>query len=147
MSSLTAVLDFQGDLEKGFKISVMIGPENSKPHTSDKGSLPANNRLADCHGAWHEAYERFYHSRSLRAVKLTSASRNVSRANLRQRCVDTADQLVEELNRWLTHNTFGSIQQALLTTLSGQTARIILCTDDERLQGLRLRRRQGLRPG
>ncbi|MEM7066028.1 MAG: CHASE2 domain-containing protein [Cyanobacteria bacterium P01_B01_bin.77] len=134
MSSLTAVLDFQGDLEQGFKISVMIGLENSRPHISDKGSLPANQELTKWHVTWREAYNRYYTSSSLRAIKLTSASRNINRANLRQQCVDAADKLVGELNSWLTSNTFWPIYQSLLSTLTEQgTTRIILCADDERL--------------
>lgn len=136
LHSMVVILNIgKGDFETGFPVTLQILQEGTAlPSVQCIGELPQNLEIDHCYRDWQSAYRR-----SLKAARLDVPSQvtNVSSDEFFEACLEAADRLNKEMNRWLASHPFRPIEQELHMRLScHQPIRVILQTDQPQLRQL-----------
>lgn len=116
-----------GSVETGFAVFLQIWNQQDASLRTLAGGLPPNPVLPRLYGRWQQLYraQQPLYSDGFEAAPLT----NFSQAELTQ----VADQLVQEVNRWLGSDGFRPVDQALRAGLSPSSSIQVVWQTDERL--------------
>jgi uncharacterized protein YjbI with pentapeptide repeats len=124
-----------GSVEAGFAVFLQIWNRQGAQLSTLAGRLPPNPVLPRLYERWQQLYraQQPLYSDGFEAAPLT----NFSQAELAQ----VADQLVQEVNLWLSSDAFRPVDQALRAGLSqGSAIRVVWQTDDRLMQQIPLHR-------
>lgn len=126
----------QGKLTQGFPITLQIGAEGSFPSVECTGVLPSAPEIIQSYGKWQSLYRRGLRT-GLRLEVIETKITNFSRKEFFEACHDSAENLKEDLNRWLKSESFRSIREQLLEKLTtSDLIRVIIQTEDSKLRHL-----------
>ncbi len=134
MTNKQAILRFDGTLEQGFKVTLVIQEPLVGIVTEAEGALPANERLRRTLENWQQSYRQCLdNSRiSLERIAVESSPQVHQTA-----CRDLGYQLRQQLQQWLDAPTFRFIDQRLREHLNiRDSGQILLRTEDVRLHRL-----------
>ncbi|NJM49084.1 MAG: CHAT domain-containing protein [Alkalinema sp. RU_4_3] len=126
-----------GDFDRGFPITLQIFryEDGVAPLSAQtQGHLPPNPLLVQSHQHWQSAYLR-----SLKAARLDVPSQitNISRDDFFRDCLQTQQNLTQQINQWLASDSFRPIERTLQINLDpDQPIRILLQTDHHPLRRL-----------
>ncbi|NBD32920.1 MAG: CHAT domain-containing protein [Cyanobacteria bacterium] len=125
-----------GNLNDGCpEITAQVIPNqtNGSPVTQVRGSLPADQKLAELYRQWQLLYREYYQENA-RAIKIDSGGiTHFSELEFRDLCA----QLKVRFNHWLNNASFAPIDRRLCRYLSpDQEIQIVITTDDPELRRL-----------
>jgi len=116
MGKLVVIKIGEGSFELGFPVTLYIGDEGDRFHTSFDGKLPPEPQLPLLYGEWQSEYRSFF--------RLTLINKK-------------AEELIKTLNNWLNSETFRPIKEKLLKELqANDTVQMIIQTEDPILRRL-----------
>lgn len=125
----------QGTIETGFPVTLQILQDGLPlPSVQSIGELPPNHQIISSYQYWQSAYRR-----SLKASRLDVPSQvtNVSGDEFFSDCLEAAAHLRQQMNLWLSSESFRSIERSMQIQLNcNQPIRIILQTDHPQLRQL-----------
>lgn len=113
MSKLV-VLNLDGDLEQGVRVTLEIGEQNARPFTEVTGQLPPAPDLLVTYARWHSTYCSLGKSVRIKAKQIIYDG---SISQRREDCRQLEAQLRSQLNSWLLSESFRSIRDNLLPHL------------------------------
>jgi uncharacterized protein YjbI with pentapeptide repeats len=126
-----------GDFDRGFPITIQIFryEDGVAPLSAQtQGTLPANNHVIQSYQSWQSSYRR-----SLKAARLDVPSQitNVSRDDFFSDCVQTQQNLTQQINNWLASDSFRPIERTMQINLDpDQPVRIMVQTEHPQLRRL-----------
>ncbi|MBD1843923.1 pentapeptide repeat-containing protein [Cyanobacteria bacterium FACHB-63] len=136
-SSKRVVLKLSGGVNTGFAVTLQIGLEGALPQLETIGQLPPAPELLTAHRRWQSVYRK-----NLAPARLEISDTqitNISHREFFKECHDTADQLQQQVNRWLNSELFRSVKETLLEQLiPSESIQIILQTEDYQLRQMPL---------
>lgn len=117
-----------GSFEQGFPVTLQIGEDKSRPSLELIGKLPPIPEIRETYEGWTDSYENLGLPSRLEAsatpVKHFSLKEEI------EKCCKTAQILREQLNRWLSSESFRPLRETLLEQLSPfDEIRIIIQTE------------------
>jgi len=116
MGKLVVIKIGEGSFELGFPVTLYIGDEGDRFHTSFDGQLPAFAQIPSIYTTWQSEYRHFI---------------NYSRINKR------AEDLIKNLNEWLNSETFRPRKEKFLNKVNTEdTVRVIIQTENPLLRRL-----------
>ena len=127
------VLNLDGDLSRGVRVSLEIGAEGERSTTEIRGSLPPNPEMVEQYQRWQSTY------RSLADFRITpiGISMGGSRTEQVENCRFSGEELIELMNSWLKCDSFCPIREKILEQLiPTDTVRVLIKTDDIGLRRL-----------
>lgn len=120
-----------GNADQGFSVTLQIGNETGRPTIETLGTLPNASELFQAYYLWQTIYRHL----DLRGRPI-GLPKQKNRATIAD-CQTAADQLRDRFNQWLQAESFRPLREKWLETLQpSDTVRVILQTDDYRLQKL-----------
>lgn len=123
-----------GDFDRGFPVTLQIGPEGDRASTEITGYLPANPTILADYAHWQASYLSLSWQLDLRIDAPADQVNQVSYTGL---CLDAAAALSQNLNRWLQADSFRPVREKLLEKLlPADLIRVILQVEDLRLRRL-----------
>ncbi len=126
-----------GDFDRGFPITIQIFryEEGVAPLSAQtQGTLPPNHHIIQSYQYWQSAYRH-----SLKATRLDVPSQvtNVSRDDFFSDCVQTQQNLTQQINNWLASDSFRPIERTMQINLDpDQPVRIMVQTEHPQLRRL-----------
>ncbi|NEO83317.1 MAG: CHASE2 domain-containing protein [Spirulina sp. SIO3F2] len=142
------VLEFDGSLDIGFRVTLALGEEGQTARLRRKGNLPAAPELlSQLEHHWQESYRplgapysRFWQGDEAGLDFRIKPKRVLSHSPLKEQietCHRSAQKLETALNDWLSSDSFREIDRTLRQELSPQDqARVLLHTNDLSFQKL-----------
>ncbi len=121
------VLNLDGNLTLGVRVTLEIGSEGDRPATEVRGDLPPKPEMVAHYDCWQSTYC------SLGDLRLTpiGISMGGSRTERLKNCRQLGDKLSKHLNSWLNCETFRPLKEKLLKQLTpDDTVRVLIKTDD-----------------
>jgi len=129
------VLKLDGEFEQGFRVTLEIGSEDSRPEMEITGTLPPATELVAHYSDWQSTYRSF--GITYRAIKVKKVRVNASLQTRKEECRNSADELCLRLNEWLQLESFRPIREKYLKKLhQSDEVRVIICTKSRQLQKL-----------
>ncbi len=110
------VLKLDGDLDRGFRVTLEIGSEGDRPETEITGKLPPATELALQYSYWQSTYRRL--GKASRQIKAKCARIGGSLKQQKQECYTQALELSDRLNTWLKAESFLPIREKWLEKVS-----------------------------
>lgn len=127
------VLNLDGDLSQGVKVTLEIGAEGDRASIEVQGYLTPKPEIIADYELWRTTY------RSLANFRLTPVSINVG-SSLNEHlnnCRKLNDKLSQQMNSWLNCNSFRPLKEKLLKQLTlDDTVRVLIKTSDTWLRRL-----------
>ncbi|MBE9045848.1 CHASE2 domain-containing protein [Pleurocapsales cyanobacterium LEGE 10410] len=132
MGKLVVLKLGEGDLARGFPVTLQIGDEHTRPSVEIAGKLPPNLEIIRHYHRWQSIYRNLkLASRPIGLPKSTIA------ANTLEECQQASDNFQMHFNNWLSADSFRPIREKFLEKLSLEDKiRILLQTNDFPLQQL-----------
>lgn len=137
-TSILAILDLDGDVEKGLTVTLEIRQETAQTtsiYARQKGNLPPQPELVSAYQNWQTSYRNLG-----KVMRLEECSQETIVPHSRDRfqnCQQAAQKLVSLFQTWLKNEGFRGIQEKLLEKLSPtDTIRIILQVESPLLRRL-----------
>ena len=138
------VLKLDGNLQQGFRVTLEIGAEGSRPAIDLLGKLPPDEELlALCKNHWSCKYRRVGIPVSLDKL---SPNYRIKRKNITygiplqkqiQECQESAQKLCERFNAWLRTEPFRALDNCLREQSNPQEAiRLLIRTESRNVQKL-----------
>jgi uncharacterized protein YjbI with pentapeptide repeats len=128
----------QGDLSRGFPVTIQISLEGDRPYFESHGQLPPASELALVYNQWQSAYRQSLQG-SLRIKFPETQVTNISKRELFKECDNLAHDFKKHLNLWLNSELFRSVKEQLLEKLNpSESIRILLQTEDTQLRRIPL---------
>ncbi|MDL5052144.1 tetratricopeptide repeat protein [Oscillatoria laete-virens NRMC-F 0139] len=129
------VLKLDGDIQaRGFRVTLEIGPDRTRPDIEVAGGLPASPELCQNLSQWQTTY------RSLGQITRITPHRisiDGSPHHKVRECHQLANRLQSSLSQWLASENFSAIDRRLREELQRTEAiRVLLRTDNPDLQKL-----------
>jgi len=112
--SKLVVLNLDGDLEQGVRVTLEIGDQNARPFTEVTAQLPPAPDLLITYDQWHSTYRSLGKSVRIKAKQIIYDG---SISQRREDCRQLEAQLRSQLNSWLLSESFRSIRDNLLPHL------------------------------
>jgi CHASE2 domain-containing sensor protein len=130
-----AVLKLDGDLERGFQVTLEIGIEGNRPDIEITSTLPAAPELMAAYQSWHSSYRGL--GISYRAILAKKARIDGTLKNRKEECRKCAKELHWYFNTWLKSSSFLTIREKWLEQLrTSEEVRVIICTNNPYLRKL-----------
>ncbi|BAZ16732.1 putative Chase2 sensor protein [Calothrix sp. NIES-4071] len=128
--SKRAILELDGYLEQGFKVTLEVGEEGNVYFTETTGYLPANPELIQCLNSWNQNYRQMENTRiTLQKVKVQTSQ--LSQIDI---CRRLAQDLETLFKHWLEFAEFQSVEKRLREVLNQEEAiRVLIRTPDNRV--------------
>ncbi|MEH2247822.1 CHASE2 domain-containing protein [Nostoc sp.] len=127
------VLNLDGDLNQGVKVTLEIGAEGDRASIEVQGYLTPKPEIIADYKLWRTTY------RSLANFRLTPVSINVG-SSLNEHlnnCRKLNNKLSQQMNSWLNCNSFRPLKEKLLKQLTlNDTVRVLIKTSDTWLRRL-----------
>ncbi|MEH1837017.1 MAG: CHASE2 domain-containing protein [Nostoc sp.] len=127
------VLNLDGDLSQGIKVTLEIGAEGDRASIEVQGYLTPKPEIIADYELWRTTY------RSLANFRLTPVSINVG-SSLNEHlnnCRKLNNKLSQQMNSWLNCNSFRPLKEKLLKQLTlDDTVRVLIKTSDTWLRRL-----------
>ncbi|MEH2248116.1 CHASE2 domain-containing protein [Nostoc sp.] len=127
------VLNLDGDLSQGVKVTLEIGAEGDRPSIEVQGYLTPKPEIIADYELWRTTY------RSLANFRLTPVSINVGSSldEHLNNCRKLNNKLSEQMNSWLNCNSFRPLKEKLLKQLTlDDSVRVLIKTSDTWLRRL-----------
>ncbi|MEH2422185.1 MAG: CHASE2 domain-containing protein [Nostoc sp.] len=127
------VLNLDGDLSQGVKVTLEIGAEGNRPSIEVQGYLTPKPELIADYELWRTTY------RSLANFRLTPVSINVGSSfdEHLNNCRKLNNKLSQQMNSWLNCNSFRPLKEKLLKQLTlDDPVRVLIKTSDTWLRRL-----------
>jgi len=121
------VLELDGDLGEEIRVTLAIGPEGDRATVEVRGNLSPNLEMVVYYERWQSAY------RSLENFRIAPISISIGGDHTEQlnNCRRLGEELSQQMNSWLSCESFRSIKENLLKQLTLDDAvRILIKTDD-----------------
>ena len=129
-----AVLRLDGNLDRGVKVTLEIGPDGDRPKAENCGYLPPAPDMVTQYRHWLSTY------RSLGVgtrIKPQGIDYGGSINDLLEECLKSATELGDRLNTWLKSSEFLTVREKLLEQLApADTTRILIKANDIKLHQL-----------
>lgn len=121
-----------GSFEAGFSVTLQIGDEDFRPILEITGELPPNPEIPLCYHQWQSIYRQLkFSGRPIGIPKQSKQNHSW------EDCQKAADNLIFQLNTWLSSPNFRPIREKWLEKLVPEDyIRVLLQTNDLRLQKL-----------
>ena len=128
------VLKLDGDLERGVRVTLEIGEEDSRPSTEITAQLSSNPDLVTAIDQWQTTYRNLGQSSRLEAKKIVYGG---SITQWREDCHKSVVDLRSRLNNWLLSASFRPIREKWLQQLSpSDEVRVLIRTSSVLLRKL-----------
>jgi hypothetical protein len=128
------VLKLDGDLERGVRVTLEIGEEDSRPSTEITAQLSSNPDLVTAIDQWQTTYRNLGQSSRLEAKKIVYGG---SITQWREDCHKSVVDLHSRLNDWLLSASFRPIREKWLQQLSpSDEVRVLIRTSSVLLRKL-----------
>src|SRR4028118_405611 len=128
------VLKLDGDLERGVRVTLEIGEEDSRPSTEITAQLSSNPDLVTAIDQWQSTYRSCGQSSRLEAKKIVYGG---SITQWREDCYKSVVDLHSRLNNWLLSASFRPIREKWLQQLStSDEVRVLIRTSGVPLRKL-----------
>jgi CHASE2 domain-containing sensor protein len=127
------ILKLDGDFQQGFRVTLEIGLEDSRPVIEVSGELPPAPELAAALTQWQQDYRR------LGVVNRIKPQEIIYDGSLKrlEDCRRSAHQLRDRLLHWLESDSFRIIDRRLRESLSlNESIRVIIRTQNQQLRRL-----------
>ncbi len=121
------VLNLDGNLTQGVRVTLEIGPEGDRAATEVRGDLPPKPEMVTHYDRWQSTY------RSLEDFRITpiGISMGGSRTEQLKNCHNFGSELSKHLNSWLNSESFRPLKEKLLKQLTpNDTVRVLIKTDN-----------------
>jgi len=129
----TVFINFEGNFNKGFQITLEIAVDGKQPFIKFKGYLPSNTKVKDNYENWESSYQNL----KVRTRKIQFKSDEDTSFAETQKCREFAQILSKELSAWLNSDEFRPIKEKLLQELkTSEPVRVIFQTDDSQMKQL-----------
>jgi CHASE2 domain-containing sensor protein len=120
------ILNLNGDLTTGFRVSLEIKLEPESVYLRISGELPAAPELLNCLAKWQQQYYQLEHHYRIKPKKIIY---NAS-INSQQQLAHQAISLQQQLQNWLESPSFQEIDRKLREELNRQEIiRLLICSD------------------
>ncbi len=120
------ILNLDGDLVTGFKVSLEIKLEREPVYLRLSGELPAAPELLNCLAKWQQQYYQLEHHYRIKPKKIIYNGSINSQPQL----VHHAISLQQQLQNWLESPSFQKIDRKLREELNRQEIiRLLICSD------------------
>ncbi|MDZ8140014.1 MAG: pentapeptide repeat-containing protein [Nostoc sp. DedQUE04] len=128
------ILQFDGEFSKGYKVTLEVGEEGKRPDLRIRGELPQALEIIQCFQSWRDIYRSL--DGQTRIKKL--GARNVNIDDLKQKCDERSQSLLNSFNSWLQSQSFNPIKNCLYQQDWDREdeIRVILSTDCQELRKL-----------
>ncbi|MBD2341790.1 CHAT domain-containing protein [Calothrix sp. FACHB-156] len=128
------ILQFDGEFSTGYKVTLEVGEEGKRPNLRIRGELPQAIDIIQCFQNWRDVYRSL--DERTRIKKL--GARNVNIDDLKQKCDERSQNLLNPFNSWLQSQSFNPIINCLSQQDwdRGDEIRVILSTDCQELRKL-----------
>ncbi|AVH63495.1 nSTAND1 domain-containing NTPase [Nostoc sp. 'Peltigera membranacea cyanobiont' N6] len=128
------ILQFDGEFSKGYKVTLEVGEEGKRPDLRIRGELPQALEIIQCFQNWRDIYRSL--DGQTRIKKL--GARNVNIDDLKQKCDERSQNLLNSFNSWLQSQSFNPIKNCLYQQDWDREdeIRVILSTDCQELRKL-----------
>ena len=128
------ILQFDGEFSKGYKVTLEVGEEGKRPDLRIRGELPQALEIIQCFQNWRDIYRSL--DGQTRIKKL--GARNVNIDDLKQKCDERSQNLLNSFNSWLESQSFNPIINCLSQQGRGwgDEIRVLLSTDCQELRKL-----------
>ncbi|MEG4801711.1 CHASE2 domain-containing protein [Microcoleus sp. ARI1-B5] len=121
------VLKLDGNLTKGVRAALEIGPDKERPAVEIHAFLLPKPEIADNYDRWQSVYRSLGDFR----IKPIGITISESRAAQLDKCRQLAEQLSLQINSWLNSKPFRQLKETLLEQLiPSDTIRFLIKTDD-----------------
>ncbi|MCC3409208.1 MAG: hypothetical protein JGK17_27300 [Microcoleus sp. PH2017_10_PVI_O_A] len=121
------VLKLDGNLTKGVRAALEIGPEGKRAAVEIHAFGPPKPEIADNYDRWQSVYRSLGDFR----IKPIAITITESRAAQLSKCRELAEQLSLQINSWLNSEQFRELKETLLVQLSpSDIIRFLIKTDD-----------------
>jgi hypothetical protein len=141
------VLNLDGDLDKGVRVTLEIGEEKARPTTEIRGDLPPQPELIAQYKDWQSTYRSLGRSLCIEPIKVTrgvyrrlgtsfrikpiKVTLGGSRTDRHENCKKLGESLSHQLNSCLDAELFRPIKETLLKHLApDDTVRVLIKTDN-----------------
>ncbi|MDX2098840.1 MAG: sensor protein Chase2, partial [Leptolyngbyaceae cyanobacterium bins.59] len=129
---MLVTIECEGSVEQGFSVRLRIGEEGRSPSTEVSGRLPPAPDLNGLYLIWQSAYRQLGDS-----FRIDAADNQVTNVSFRDRCTQTAQDLVDRFNQWLGGASLRTLREQLVSEVAKkEPLRIILKTKDGLLRRL-----------
>ena len=120
------ILNLDGDLTTGFRVSLEIKFESEPAYLRVGGELPPAPELLNCLAKWQQQYYQLEHHYRIKPKKIIYNSP----INSKKQLVHYAISLEQQLQSWLESSGFTPIDRKLREELNRQEIiRILICSD------------------
>lgn len=132
MSKLV-VLNLDGNLEQGVRVTLEIGEENARPFTEVTAQLPPAPNILITYEQWHSTYRSLGKSVRIKAKQIIYDG---SISQRREDCRQLEAQLRSQLNSWLLSESFRAVRDNLLPHLKypEDEVRLLISTRSSQLR-------------
>ncbi len=125
---------FDGDLERGFQVTLEIGEDRTLSFSDVTGTLPPAPELVSCLTDWQQHYRQLSAPTRIALQQITIRT---DAATTLQTCRQSAQTLQQHLNNWLESPSFQSVEKQLRESVDPtEPVRVLLRTTDLRLHRL-----------
>ncbi|MBD2492437.1 CHAT domain-containing protein [Aulosira sp. FACHB-615] len=128
------ILQFDGEFSTGYKVTLEVGEEGKRPNLRIRGELPSALDIIQCFQNWRDVYR----SLDERTRIKTLGAKNVNIDDLKQKCDERSQNLLNSFNSWLQSQSFNPIINCLSQQDwdRGDEIRVILSTDCQEIRKL-----------
>ncbi|MBD2198378.1 MULTISPECIES: nSTAND1 domain-containing NTPase [Calothrix] len=128
------ILQFDGEFSTGYKVTLEVGEEGKRPDLRIRGELASALDIIQCFQNWRDVYR----SLDERTRIKKRGARNVNIDDLKQKCDERTQNLLNSFNSWLESQSFNPIINCLSQQDwdRGDEIRVILSTDCQEIRKL-----------
>ncbi len=128
------ILQFDGEFSTGYKVTLEVGEEGKRPDLRIRGELPQALDVIQCFQDWRDIYRSLDGQTRIKIL----GTRNVNIDDLKHKCDERSQDLLNSFNSWLESPSFNPIINCLRQQGwdRADEIRVLLSTDCQELRKL-----------